>query len=284
MLKAKYQVVLLLAFCLTVASAVFSAQLYAQQSIDVRVERWISVIQVSGDVKYLSSDGARSANVNDRLTTVGDGIRTGANATSTLEVDTGIGTIELRENTEITVQSLTTAADNGKITHLYVSQGGVVLNLRRFNHRGSELEIETPSGVSGVRGTEFGLHVHPDGATGVATRTGEVYVEAQAVEVALKEGFQTLIRPGEPPLEPTPLPTEPSFDYTVEYVIRGGIRRLALVGTVDPVNYCFIAGEQQRLGPDGGFIYEVPAVRGAEVNVIVITPLGDEAAYDIPLL
>ncbi len=284
MLRVNHWGVLLLLFCLTVLLGVITPQMYAQQSIDVRIERWLAVKQVSGDVERFGVDGVHPAAVNDRLTEVGDGIRTGPDSASSLEVDTGVGTIDLRENTEITIQDLALAQDNGRITHLYVSRGGVVLNLRRFNHPGSELEIETPSGVSGVRGTAFGLTVQPDGATGVATRTGAVYARAQAVEVTVNDGFQTLIRPGEPPLEPTPIPPEPFFEYEVEYIIRGGLRRLMLVGTVDPINQVFVEREQQVLGPDGQFQYEVPAARGAQVKVLVITPLGDEAEYEISLL
>ena len=135
-----------------------------------------------------------------------------------------------------------------------------------------------------MRGTEFGLNVQPDGATGVATQTGEVFAQAQMVEVTVEDGFQTLIRPGVPPLAPTPIAPEPFFDYEVEYIIRGGLRRLALVGTIDPINQVFVEGEQQILSPDGQFRFEVPAARGAQVKVVVITPLGDEAEYDVSLL
>ena len=104
MLRGKYQIVVALALCLTVVMGLLSSQIHAQRSFDVRVERWLAVQQVSGDVKRLSAEGIYPAEVNDRLTTVGDGIRTEAEATSILELDTGIGTISLRENTEIIIQ------------------------------------------------------------------------------------------------------------------------------------------------------------------------------------
>uniref|UniRef100_A0ACD5H295 FecR domain-containing protein n=1 Tax=Desertifilum tharense IPPAS B-1220 TaxID=1781255 RepID=A0ACD5H295_9CYAN len=50
--------------------------------------------------------------------------------------------------------------------------GQARFRVRRFNHPGSSLEIETPAGSSAVRGTEFGVSVHPDGKTGIATREG----------------------------------------------------------------------------------------------------------------
>ncbi|MDB9524709.1 FecR domain-containing protein [Oscillatoria sp. CS-180] len=234
---------------------------------------------------YSNIGGRRPAEVGDLLMATGDGVQTEVNASTTLEVDTGVGTIALQENTEIAIQSLDFADDGGYITRLYVSQGGVSLNLRRFTHPSSELEIETPSGVTGVRGTEFGVLVHPsDSRTGVATQSGEVYAEAESVEVSVPEGFQTLIRPGEPPLPPKPIPEEPFFNYQIEIVVRDGLRYLRIVGQIDPINQVYVEDELQQLNELGEFTYEVPAFYGANIDVRIVTPLGDETVYDIPLL
>lgn len=257
---------------------------HAQQTFDVRVDRWLTVKQLSGEVIRFGPGQQQSARGGDRLTAPGEGIRTGADSFSLLEVDTGIGTIYVRENTEVRIRSLSTVADGGKITRLYVSRGNVRLNLRRFTHPSSELEIETPSGVSGVRGTEFGVIVQPEGSTGLSTLTGSVYAAAQSVEVTVPDGFQTLIRPGEPPLEPMPIPPEPVFYYRVENIIRNGLRRLVLVGTINPINQAFVNGELQTLSREGRFTYEAPAARDTQVRITITTPLGDEVEYVIPLL
>ncbi|HEY9888313.1 MAG TPA: FecR domain-containing protein [Candidatus Obscuribacterales bacterium] len=257
----------------------------AQQSINVRIDRWLLVQAIAGEVQFFTPETRRAAQIGDRLIATGYGIRTGNNASCILEVDTGVGTITLQPNTQLEVRNLAFADDNGYITHLYVSQGSVNLNLRRFTHPGSELEIETPSGVSGVRGTEFGVIVHPDDQrTGVATRTGAVYASAQAVTVDVEAGYQTLIRPGEPPLEPTPIPPTPTFDYRVEPVVRNGLRYLRLVGQVDPINQAYVGAALQTLTATGEFQYEVPAYYGVSLQIRVVTPLGDEAVYDISLL
>lgn len=260
----------------------FAPKIYAQRSISVRVERSMRIKQLTGNVQYLTASATRRANVGDRLTKVRDGIRTGENAASTLEIDTGIGTITLREETEITVKRLDFASDNGRITHLYVSQGQVSVNLRRFTHQGSELEIETPSGVGGVRGTEFGALVQPDGTTGIATRSGEVAVTAQARTVAVQTGYQTLMRPGFPPTPPTRIPAQPTFEYRVERLFHRGQRLALLIGRIDPINQAYVEGELQTLSLSGEFGYGVPHRRD-RITVTVVTPLGDETEYDIPL-
>ena len=285
MSKAKKRVFILVAIVVSSLLAIGVPQLQAQQSIDVRVERWLSIQEMAGDVRYLSLRGNRSAEIGDRLTAIGDGVRTGNNASSTLVLDTGVGTITMQNNTELEVRGLDFADDNGYITRLYVSQGGVSLNLRRFTHEGSELEIQTPSGVSGVRGTEFGVLVDPDDQrVGIATETGEVYAEAQAEMVTVPGGFQTLIRPGEPPLEPTPIPDVPEFDYQVDIIVRNSLRYLLLRGQIDPINQVYVGEELQTVNESGEFEYEVPARYGVGIQVRVVTPLGNEAVYDVPLL
>jgi hypothetical protein len=259
--------------------------LLAQEEIDVRVDRWLQVQSLSGDVRFFTSNTSRPARVGDTLSTAGDGVRTGGRSSCTLEVDVGVGTITLRENTELSVRTLAYAPDDGRITHLRVPQGSVSLNLRRFTNRGSELEIETPTGVGGVRGTEFGLIVHPDDdRTAIATREGDVFAAAQGTTVDVPAGFQTLIRLGEPPLEPIPIPDEPEFDYRIDETVRNNLRYLTLVGQVNPINQVYVEGELVDLSETGEFQYEVLARYGIRVEVRIVTPLGDVASYDISLL
>ncbi|MEM6716027.1 MAG: FecR domain-containing protein, partial [Cyanobacteria bacterium P01_C01_bin.147] len=183
------------------------------------------------------------------------------------------------------VEELSLAPDNGRITRLSVPRGNVVLNLRRFTHRGSELEIETPSGVSGVRGTDFGIIVHPeDQRTSVATETGAVFAAAEGVTVDVPNGFQTLIRMGDPPIEPQPIPAEPLFEYRIESAVRDYVRYLVLVGQIDPINQLYVADELQDVTETGEFRYEDFAYHGATVQVSIVTPLGDVTTYDVSLL
>ncbi|NEQ42712.1 MAG: FecR domain-containing protein [Leptolyngbya sp. SIOISBB] len=259
--------------------------LWAQNSIDVSGDRSLRVQNFSGNVQYFSAGTSYPAQIGDQLTTVGEGVRTGSGSSCTLAVDVGVGTITLRENTELLIRELGFAEDNGRITRLSVPQGNVILNLRRFTHRGSELEIETPSGVSGVRGTEFGIIVHPeDQRTSIATLTGAVFAEAVGTTVDVPDGFQTLMRVGEPPLEPQPIPAEPVFEYQIEEAMRDYVRYLVLIGRIDPINQVYVADELQDVTKTGEFRYESLAYRGATVQVNIVTPLGDVTTYDISLL
>lgn len=149
------------------------------QSLTVRVQRWLAVRQISGSVTYFSAETSRAARRGDRLQAVGDGLSTGEDAAAVLEVDTQIGTVEVAETTKLTVQALDISPSDGRITRLRIDQGQARLKIRPFTNIDSRLEIETPAGISGVRGTEFGLNVSPSGKMGVATLEGSVVTEAQ---------------------------------------------------------------------------------------------------------
>jgi hypothetical protein len=253
-------------------------------AVTVRVDRWLSVRNMIGTVTFLGPNTSRPAQAGDRLTQVGDGVRTAAQASAQLEVDTGIGFIEVSEQTEVRVQSLDMAADGGRITHLSVPQGQVRARIRTFTHQGSELEIQTPSGISGVRGTDFGLTVQPDGKAGTATLEGAIETSAAGETVWVPGGFQNLMLPGQPPTEPVPLRNDPSLDFRLVRFFRNNVRYVALVGQVDPVNAVYMNGEPISIDADGSFRIERAAVTRVRVEIQVVTPLGREQIHPISML
>lgn len=257
---------------------------WAQQTVPVRIDRYLALRSLSGEVTLQNSRASRTARAGDRLQAVGDGLTTQRGATARLEVDTGIGFVDVTENTRMRIRKMDVAPDNGRITHIEVPQGQVRLQLRSFTHEGSELEIHTPAGVGSVRGTEFGVSVQPDGKMGVATLSGLVETRAQGQAVAVAAGFQNLTIPGRPPSPATPLENEPELTYTLVRTIEGGNRRLQFVGRVDPVNLVLVRGELQAIDDEGRFTLEQPAIRGGRVQVTVITPLGKRRDYDLAIL
>lgn len=271
--------VLSLLVVLTVAS-------YAQPgSIRVRIERWIGVQQMHGEVSFLQQGRAsRPARLNDRLRRVGDGLATGEASAATLEVDTQIGTIDVMADTAIRIQSLEIGPNDGRITRLAVDRGQARLRLRPFNNPESQLDLETPAGVSSVRGTEFGLVVFPDGRMGVATLEGRVVTSAQGQEVDVQGGFQNITVPGEPPSQPIPFSNEPRLEYQVERVIRRGIRRILLTGQVDPTSSVLIKGQPQETDRDGRFTLLLPAPSRLRLAVTVVTALGQTQTYELDLI
>ncbi len=272
----------LMAACTGIAGFLAIVTVAAQPPLQVRFDRWLLLQELTGSVTHEHQSTAQPAKVGDKLSEIGDGIATGKNSTAVLMVDTGIGFITVAENTSLKITDLDYASDNGRITRLAVSGGRVRLKLRRFTHPGSRLEIETPAGLSGVRGTDFGLVVQPGGKTAIAVLNGAVAVSAQNQSIRIAGGFQSFTIPGEPPIPPVPLRDDPTLQYSFEQIIDRGVRRLRLVGQVDPVNSVMVDGVPQATDRYGRFrSSQKPLPKKLRFKVVVTTPLGKERPYDV---
>lgn len=113
--------------------------------------------QGSVDLKIGNADwetAAKEVTLNE-----GDVIRTGANATATLEIENA-GIVEIKENSELTLSELTTnSADSSQRTVLDLSLGEILVKAKKLTEDNSRFEVKTPTSVVGVRGTEFAVKV-----------------------------------------------------------------------------------------------------------------------------
>ena len=252
--------------------------------VNVRVDRWLMIQQTTGTVSYDRPSESRAARVGDRLESVGDGVTTGTQSETSLLLDTGVGVINVLEYTNLKVTRLEMTPDSGRITHLDVTRGQIRLKLRKFTSPNSELEIRTPAGLSGVRGTEFGVAVQPNGKTGIATLSGAVVTSAQGVQVAVPARFQNFTIPGEAPSPAVPLQDDTTLTAEFEKLLDRGIRKVQIVGTVDPVNVVKVNGITQTTDRHGQFRSGVFfASSFLQVNVVVTTPLGKSQTYELAL-
>ncbi len=249
--------------------------------VPVRVDRWLEIQQMFGPVTLHQGQSSQAARVGQRLQAVGDGIDTGRGANAVLAADTGIGTITVSEQTSLWIQALQIAPGNGRITRLQVTGGQVRLKVRPFTNPSSRLEIQTPAGVSGVRGTEFGVSIQPDGKTGLATLRGSVVSSAQGKVVAVNAGFQNLVITGEPPLPAVPLRNDTSLQIELRKEIKDNVRQARLIGQIDFVNGLTIAGKPQITDRYGRFNITLPVASQPRVQAVVTTPLGKKQVYEL---
>ena len=123
------------------------------------------------------------------MTKFGQQIATGANSSAVLAVDTAIATINVSENSILQVKNFSLAAKGGRVTVLGVPKGQVRIQARTLKNPNSRLEISSPSGVAGVRGTVFGVAVDPKGKTGISTLEGAVATTAKGQTVRINGGY-----------------------------------------------------------------------------------------------
>jgi alpha-tubulin suppressor-like RCC1 family protein len=154
----------------------------------------------AGDVSVMkgSAGSWAGAQVGISLKT-GDGVKTGDSSTAEITFLDG-STIELEANTEIHILSLEISSETGSKT-ITLSQiiGDTISRVTHLVDPESRYEIDTPTGVAGVRGSVMLVHVGEDGTTVVTNLEGEVYAVAQGVEVDIPVGQSYIITPGQPP-------------------------------------------------------------------------------------
>lgn len=254
---------------------------FGQSNLTIQGDRWLTITQLDGPVELVAAGGSkRAARRGDRLTSVGDTLTTGTDASARLEVDQATGFVTMAENSQLRVQALSITSNGGRVTELAVTRGQVRLRVRPLTNPASRLEIHTPAGVSGVRGTDFGVTVQPNGRTGVATEEGSVFASAQGETVNVGSQLQSTINPGEPPTPPVPLRNDPSLFVRVLSPIRGQ-QAVRLAGHTDSVNLLKINGELQALGREGEFDQVIALDGGRRITALVTTPLGTEQRYEL---
>jgi ferric-dicitrate binding protein FerR (iron transport regulator) len=146
--------------------------------------------------------------VNQELFT-GDAIQTGANSRAAiLCVDES--QLKLNENTLLVLKSVAPSARLGlaevkpvqagagaEVQSLYqVPQGEIWL---RNNKEKFPFAIETPAVTASIRGTEFNLRVHRDGASFVTLLGGRIQLVNDFGQVTLQPGEEGMAQPGQGP-------------------------------------------------------------------------------------
>ncbi|WP_275901700.1 FecR domain-containing protein [Paenibacillus sp. SYP-B3998] len=105
----------------------------------------------------------------------GDTLYTGENSTVTLNLSSGDATVTLSDNAEINVSDLHTSGGSEK-SKLKIWAGSMWVKVKSLAGSDDEFEVETPTAVMGVRGTQFFVHVDP--------RTGETKMFVGAGKVS----------------------------------------------------------------------------------------------------
>lgn len=254
-------------------------QALAKNNLHLRVNRYLEVRSIFGNVIYGNQQTSQPANVGTKLQKVGDSISTGKNSRTMLALDTEIAFVEVAENTKLQIRKLHSTSNNGKVTELLLTGGQVRLKVRPLNNRESRLEIKTPAGITGVRGTEFGVSVQPSGKTGVATLKGQVVTSAQGKTVSVNKGFQSFIIPGKPPSPPVRLQDDTSLQ--IKILADMGNQQAKIAGKVDPVNLIILANESLITNQNGEFEVITALPNNRKIAVSITTPLGKKQKYEL---
>ncbi len=242
-------------------------------AVDSATQRALHIQRLSGRVTTLAG-GRKNAQLGDRLTTAGHGIITGRRSSANLSIDGGSGSIAVAQNTRMTVQQLSVSSTGGYVTVLDVPRGQARVQVPPFTNPSSRLELHTPSGVTAVRGTTFGVSVSEEGKTSVATVEGKVDAIAQSVTVPVEAGMVSIIRPGETPTPAQPLDRELDIQWTA-YEWRDN-QLLHIEGKINPANALLVADEEITTDRTGYFKTDISLKKRTHLVIATVkNPMGE---------
>jgi prepilin-type processing-associated H-X9-DG protein len=140
---------------------------------------------------------------------VGDTITTGANGSANLTFFDG-SVMEIKANSEILVNELTTSSSGSTSVSLKETVGSTINRIGKLVDSASKYEVETPAAVAVVRGTVFDLLVQQNGTTTVKAEQDSVSFTASGVTVTVNQGFQSSASVGGTPSTPSAISTTPT--------------------------------------------------------------------------
>lgn len=194
----------------------------------------VEVILVAGDVSVMPKTKAldlhankKSANkhpliINSQLNE-GDVVVTAANGIAKLRFfDASVTVIQPNSSIEIT-KSYQYAGLGDVVTELALSIGRTEVLANPNRNVNSHFQIQTPSAVAAVRGTEFRVGVEGESRQLALQETleGKVAFSASGSEVLVAQGFGSVAEFGKAPLPPVALPNAPDttkFERKFEFL------------------------------------------------------------------
>jgi len=175
---------------------------------------------VRGDVTIRGKGGASlPAGVGARME-AGDLLITGADGSATVRLIGADQSVDhdhmfVEAGSEVEVAQLLVTEDKGwRASLVRLLKGAVEVVTSGSAESRKQIEVETPTAIGGVRGTEFRVAVEEAAgdqplSTRVETLDGQVMTAAAGAEVTVGEGFGSRARMGEAPEAPRPLPATP---------------------------------------------------------------------------
>lgn len=173
------------------------------------------ISSVTGTVQVLRNGSTNPVNATNGMELgVGDTITTGNDGSANLTFFDG-SVMEIKANSEILVNELSTASTGSTAVSLKETVGSTINRIGKLVDSASKYEVDTPAAVAVVRGTVFDLLVQQNGTTTVKAEQDSVSFTASGVAVTVNQGFQsTAVKNGTPSTPSAIITTTPTATPT----------------------------------------------------------------------
>ncbi|HQC29257.1 MAG TPA: FecR domain-containing protein [Methylotenera sp.] len=226
----------------------------------------VQVLVASGDVvaSTTQQQTPRAIKVGDTLTQ-GDKLKTGKYSVAKLRFADG-SVVDVQQNSSIEIHaSYQYAGKETFVSLLKLNNGRTEIEANPNHTVGNSMQIETPSAIAAVRGTQFRVATDTDVAL-QETIEGQVAFSGAGQEVVLAKGFGSVVEKNQAPLPPIVLPDAPDVTAFSQQFEQNHAK-FTLVPQAEAVAFV------SQLARDAAFTQIVHAQ---------VTPAGPSAALLIP--
>ena len=180
------------------------------------------IIAIEGRAQIVRADGTALDSVAPgTLLQLGDTLKTDADSSAAIEFADG-SQLTLYSAGVMRFDHLTAHGETGMVdSRLHLIEGRLDTRVKPAVGPGSRFEIQTPSAISAVRGTEYRAAVSgSDQTSNIEVLEGGVRVAAARKGRLIAQGFGTQVAVGQPPLPPRRLLPPPILDPVPPRVIE----------------------------------------------------------------
>ena len=203
--------------------------------------------QVEGLVELRREDGGWSRARSGERVELQDGVRTGPDGSAQL---LGGDTFEVRveRSTEVGVAEL-----SDSISRLLLQSGMATARVRGRGRHTFEVKAVGSDALARTRDGAFAISNNGRGTVAVGTREGEVELLGHDQVVIVRAGEQSIVRPGQPPSAPAPVPGSLLLKVSLPATLVVNRRKVVVAGEVEPGAVVDVAGQPAVVDERGKF-------------------------------
>ncbi len=180
--------------------------------------------------------------------------------------------VTMEPGTEVSISEL-----SASISKLMLESGMASASVRGAAKHTFEVRARGSDAVATTQAGAFAITNNGQGTVAVGTREGELQFQGGGKTVIVRAGQQSIVRPGQGPTEPAPIPSTLLLKVTLPDAAVLNRKRLKLSGQVEPGAVVELSGTTLRPDAEGRFEHELTLKEGENPISIRAKAVGGRA-------
>jgi hypothetical protein len=175
--------------------------------------------------------------------------------------------VRIEPGTEVEVGEL-----SDSISRILLSTGMAHARVKGSNRHAFEVKASQGDAVARTDGGVFSISHNGEGTVAVGTQEGEVEFLGKGKVVIVRAGQGSIIRPGQAPSDPTPLPSSLLLKVALPASAIDKKRKIVVTGQTTPGSHVTVSGRKAPVDAEGKF--KLPIVLGEGKHKIEVKAVG----------